>query len=182
MMSGVTWRLIFGYIAFLFILLLVAVSLSGCGTRKSAVDTFKANSEIKEGSKSEGSVTKETVTSESKESTEQNSNTDEKQEQRITELFYENGMLKERVTELLNSKSTNNSSSDRKSLKTSVNRIDSIFNNTLYKTVTITIKEKHKVVDADKSIVANVGGWGVVISLGVVCIGAIFLYFYLKRR
>lgn len=182
MIIGVTWRLIFGYIITLIILILLAVGLSGCGTRKTAVDTFKVNAEIKEGSKSEGSVTKTSTNSETTESRNNISNLEQNQKQIITELFNENGGLKSRVTELESLRMENNSTNESKSLKTYINRIDSNFNNTLYKTVTITVQEKHKVVDADKSIVANMGGWKVIVILGALCICAVFFYFYLTKR
>lgn len=181
-MIGVTWRLIFGYITFLFMILLVAVILSGCGTRKSALDTSsqkteqndKSETKQESGSKSDEKEVKEDI------STQDNKNDVVTTE--TTKKYDTNGKLIEESTKTITDKSTSKSTSTSKSVKTIKKDTWLNIRTTTYHLQIITTKTKKKDVVADKSIVANLGGWGVVIALGVVCIGAIFLYFYLKRR
>src|SRR6185312_5267972 len=94
------------------LLMFIAGVLQGCGARKVETTISKQSESIKEEVKSEGSVKKENATTDSSNSSVKNDKVDEKQEQRITELYNENGTLKSRITELLNSKSTDKSTKD----------------------------------------------------------------------
>lgn len=158
------------------------ICLTGCGIRKSAVKVEDTTYKEKEKSTSEGSVKKESSGTENTSNKEKNSAVDENMKQKITELYDENGKLKSRITEFEKQKQATTSSKTQKSLKTYVTRVDSIFSNTNYRNIVITTHVKDKEVDADKSIVKNLGGWEIVLTLGIVGIGAVLLYFYLRRK
>jgi len=90
-----------------------AIALVACGTRKVATEITenKATQDVnikEQVNEQSGATTKATDTQ-----TDQTEKVEEKQEYRITELFNENGSLRSRIKELLNSKSTDNSSSTR---------------------------------------------------------------------
>lgn len=162
------------------VILIAIVLTSSCSKRVVGTDTKKSSEQSKEQSSSQGQVKKESGSETLKTSEEAKNVVDEKQEQRVTELFDENGKLKQRITELLNSKKTDNSTK-RNNLSTTVyQNTDSVFNNTVFRTRTITIKEKSKDVESDKSITGNFSIWGI---LGVTLIlgGLVWLYFYLKK-
>lgn len=169
-------------VAYIFILaLLVAVvCLSGCGTRNKTGETTKGKKEQTDKSTSEGNVNKESGTSEESSTKEKDKAVDENLKQTVTELYYENGQLKSRVTELEKQKQSTTSTKDKKSLKTQYNRVDSTFNVTNYKNVVVTTYQKKVDVESDKSIVTNVGGKWTIIILGMVALGLAFLYFKFK--
>lgn len=154
----------------------------GCGTRNKTGETTKSKNEHTEKSSSEGKVTKESSSSEENSSSTKNDKSDELQEQRVIELFFENGVLKERITELINSKSVDKSTKDRKSLKNQRTTVDSVFTNKTYKTVLITDYKKKVDVESDKTVATNFGGSWFLILAVVIVVGAIFLYFYLKKK
>lgn len=173
------WGLLILYALFL---LLGVSALTSCGVRK--VNTSKESSKNVDENKesSTGTTSKTSINTDESTTKEQVAKSDEKQESKITELFYENGMLKERITELINSKTTDNSTKDGKSLKTKINRVDSTFNNRYYKLITITERKKTKDTDSDNSFVTNIGGPWVVGFIALLVVSAVFLYFYLKKR
>lgn len=163
-------------------ILLIVILMASCGVRKTSgtKESFKGASENKESST--GTTSKTSTNTDESSTKEQVAKSDEKQESKITELFYENGVLKERITELINSKATDNSTKDSKSIKTKINRVDSNFTNTNYRKVLITEHKKTKDTDSDKSFVTNVGGPWMVGFIALLVVVAIFLYFYLKKR
>lgn len=142
----------------------------GCGTRKATVNVSKTD--VKEESKevSTGSSNTESKSTASQESNEQIAKTDEKQESRTTERFDSAGRVKERITELINSKSADNSK------RSSVGRYDintktnTAYTNTIYRTVTIHTKDK------EKAVTSNRNGWyyaiGAVLCFAILCFGA----------
>lgn len=75
-----------------------------CGSRKAAVDIQKDKTEQSTKEESKGQVTKETGQSEETKTTDKSTDTNEQQNSYTREVFNENGTLKERITELLNSK------------------------------------------------------------------------------
>lgn len=145
---------------------LIALVPIGCGTRK--VATSINNTEQKDVTKdtSKGQVTKDSGNSENSGNSVANNIVNEKQETRITELYNENGTLKSRISELLNSKSTDNTISNSYIVKTAYSHTDSVFNNTHYIDRTITIKTKEKAVTANRNGLFVLGGFGLLI-LGV---------------
>lgn len=147
------------------VLMLVIV---GCGTRKVATDISKSKSNETEKSVNTGGVVKETKEDSKTETTDQTAKTDEKQESRTRELFDENGKLKERITELINSKSADNSSKKSSAVLVRNINTDSVFTNTIYRVKTITIKEKSKDVAASKN--------GTYWLIGVVCVIGLVLW------
>jgi len=177
--TGPTWRMIIVYILLIGLALYMLV---GCGVRQ--VENSNELSKIVNESKdtSKGQVLKESSQSEGQTSKDQNAIVNEKQKQIITELFNENGSLKSRITELESTRMEDKSSKENKSLKTIYNRVDSNFNNTLYKYITITEHKKVKSVVADKSIATNFGGsWPLIMGI-IIVVAAVFLYFYLKNQ
>lgn len=167
------------YITWL-LLIWFALYLSSCGTRRATVDINKFSEASKEQSDSKGQVKKESSSESTKSSEEKANVVDEKQEQRTREIFDENGKLKERITELLNSKKTDNSS--KSSMSKDVLRVntDSVFNNTIYKTRTITKYVKAKDVEADKSVIGNFSIWGI-LGITLIVVAGVGIYFYLKK-
>lgn len=142
----------------------------GCGTRKASTDISKSETKDIAKEESKGATSKENKQIIESDTNEQLSKSDEKQESRVTELFFENGMLKERITELINSKSLDNSKRSENNTILMHTRTDSVFNNTIYRDRTITIKEKSKAVTTDRN--------GLYWFLGVVSV--ICLAFWLK--
>lgn len=170
------WKMLVGYVLFVFLLIVIAM-VSSCSSRKVQTDLFKATESSKEEVSSKGKVKKESGSEGLKTSVEQKNTVDEKQEQRVREVFDENGKLKERITELLNSKKTDNSSKTKTKKLYVYNNTDSTFNNTIYRTRTITIKEKSKGIDANN----NALYWTLGI-IGVAGVILVFIYFYWKAK
>lgn len=179
---GVTWRMIWLYIAFIAIALWMCIGLSGCGTRKSQVDTFKSNAEIREG----GERSKESASkSEEKEVTKEENKSESRNDIVTTETtkkYDASGKLLEEHTRTIVDKSVNSSSSTKKSDKKLIKTNRWIERTVTYSLQILTTKEKHKVVDADKTVAKNFGGAGWLFLGLVVVVAAIFLYFYLKRK
>jgi len=121
----------------------------GCGTRKATVNLSKTDVKEEYKEVSSGNTSTSSTSTGSTETSEQVAKTDEKQESRTRELYDENGKLKERITELINSKSAD------KSKRSSVGRYDintntnTAYTNTIYRTVTISDKDKSKATDTN---------------------------------
>lgn len=145
---------------------IIALVPVGCGTRK--VATSINNTEQKDVTEdtSKGNVTKDSGNSENSGNSVANNLVNEKQEQRIREMFDTTGVLRERITELLNSKSTDNTISNSYIVKTAYSHTDSVFNNTHYIDRTITIHTKEKAVTANRNGLYMLGAFGLLI-LGV---------------
>jgi membrane-associated HD superfamily phosphohydrolase len=144
-----------------------------CGTRKVQTAIVKIEDKAKEEIKSSGQVTKETKTQESTEKAEKAAKEDSQQIQKLTELYFENGVLRSRIIELIDSKSIDNTSRSEKSLKSQENRQDSIFNNTRTIERTITIHTKDKKTESNRN--------GLYAMVGTVLGFALFLWFALKK-
>lgn len=142
----------------------------GCGTRKASTQIAKVDIKDKSEQISTGSSSTESKATGSTETNEQLAKTDEKQESRTRELYDENGKLKERITELINSKSADNSkrlSVGRYDINT---RVNTAYTNTIYRTVTIHTKDKEKTVTSNRN-----GLYTLLFGIGVVailCFGA----------
>lgn len=152
------------------LIFVLIIGMLGCGTRKATVNLSKTD--VKEESKevSSGNTSTESKSTVSMETNEQVAKTDEKQESRTRELYDENGKLKERITELINSKSADNSK------RSSVGRYDintktnTAYTNTIYRTLTIHTKDKEKTVTSNRNgLYTMLFGIGVV---GILCYGA----------
>lgn len=142
----------------------------GCGTRKSSINLSKTN--VKEESKevSSGSSNTESKSTASTETNEQVAKTDEKQESRTRELYDENGKLKERITELINSKSADNSKRSAKSSYEITTTVKMVITQTKLRTLNIHTKDKQKSTTTNRN--------GLYYLLGV--LGIIGLAFWLK--
>jgi len=168
------WKTVLGIIFLIFLYIILAMVASSCGARKAQSSVVNSKDEQSDKSTSVGNVSSQTSKGDSTVTKTQTAKVDEKQESKITELFNENGTLKQRITELLNSKSTDNSYSQQKSVKWLYLRVDSNFNNTHYITRTITIHTKDKKTDANN----NALYWSL-FGLGVFAIAAFFVYKWL---
>lgn len=158
------------------IIFFVAGMLQGCGTRKSAVNIDKSREVVKEQTKE---LVKESSTTEGSKKVEEEEKTDKEDEslnKKVTELFYENGALKERITELSKQKSTDNSSKSKRSLegfKITQNTIE-------YKTVDKlrTITKYVKVKNTEQSSKNWSTMAGIVLGFGIL---AFFAYKWFKK-
>lgn len=137
----------------------------GCGTRKATVNLSKTD--VKEESKevSSGSTSAESNSTGSTKTTEQTAKTDEKQESRTTERFDSLGRVKERITELINSKSADNSKRSSVGRYNINTRVNTAYTNTIYRTITIHTKDKEKTVTSNRN-----GLYTMLFGLGVVAI------------
>lgn len=115
-----------------------------CGTRKVQTAIVKVEEKAKEEEKVSVQIVKETKSQEKIDKVEQADKEDTQQIQKLTELYFENGILRSRIIELIDSKSIDNTTRTEKSLRSQENRYDSIFNNTrtIERTITIRIKDK----------------------------------------
>lgn len=75
-----------------------------CGSRKAAVSIQKDKTEQTTKVESKGRLTKESEQSEETKTTDKSTDVTERQDTYTREIFNENGTLKERITELLNSR------------------------------------------------------------------------------
>lgn len=179
---GVTWGMIFIYVACIILGLCFVLGLSGCGTRKVATDRSKVKTEQREESKTEkesssNSEEKETIKEENKAEIKNDITTTE-----TTKRYDSSGKLIEEHTKTIVDKSAHSSSSTKKYDKRRVKVTRWIERTKTYKLQIVTTKEKHKVVDADNTVAKNFGGsWFLILGL-VIVVGAVFLYFYLKRK
>ena len=161
---SITWRLVFAYIILLIGIIAIAL-FSSCGTRKKIVDTDIHNEKQTDKSITEGNVKKDSEAKEQSSTKEHNAITDERQEQRITELFNENGSLKSRITELLNRKTVDNSTKEINSLKSTVTRLDSVITTKIFRQMIIQDKKVHSDLNRDSTVITNLGKWGIVVGL-----------------
>lgn len=153
----------------------IALMLCACGTRRVETDILKQSDKSKEKIVNEGEIKKESSTTEESKKSEQVAKVNEKQEQRITELYNENGSLKSRITELINSKDIDNSKKEESRSYITKIRVDSNFYNTIYRTKIVTLYIKDK-----KSETSNIAFYVVIGILGALVV--LFCYLYLKGR
>lgn len=163
------WRYMF------FVLIVVCLLLSACGSRRVQTDILKQSDKSTEKIVNEGEVKKESSTTEESKSSEQVAKVNEKQEQRVTELYDSLGRLKQRITELVNSKDIDNSKKEESRSYIAKIRVDSIFNNTIYRTKVVTLYVKEK-----KSETSNLYWILALAFLGGLAL--LFGYLYLKTR
>lgn len=176
---SVTWKLFLIYALFW----LALVLLASCGTRNMTKNVQDSEVKAKEGSTSEGKVVKENGSTNESSSKQQNAITNKNTETTTTTKFDPTtGRTIETTTTTKNKEHTDNSTKERKSLKTKYNRVDSNFKNTDYKFVTITTHVLDKNVDKDSTWVANIGGVSGILGIAFMIIAAIFLYKYLTRK
>ncbi|WP_298845521.1 hypothetical protein [uncultured Clostridium sp.] len=164
-----------GYIALMIAIILI-VLMSGCGARKVETSINKTTDKYSDKMTSEGVVSKTNSSVDSSSLVSKINKGDESKESRVTELFNENGTLKQRITELLNRKSFDTSQFVQKSVKTLYINTDSTFNNTHYITRDINHYIKDKKSDAN-----NNSLYLMLFGLGVFAIVAVFVYRYVTR-
>ena len=148
---------------------IIALVPVGCGTRKAATSINNTDQKNVTKDTSKGQVTKDSGNLENYGNSVANNVVNEQLETRITELFNENGTLKSRIIEFLNSKSTDNTISNSYIVKTAYSHTDSVFNNTHYIDRTITIHTKEKATTTNR----NGLYWMIGIVLGI---GLVFLF------
>ena len=146
------------------------IGMVGCGTRKASLNLSKTD--VKEESKdvSTGSSNTESKYKGSTETNEQIAKTDEKQESRTTERFDSAGRVKERITELINSKSADNSKRSNKSIYEITTTVKMVITQTKLRTLNIHTKDKQKSTTTNRN--------GLYYLLGV--LGTVGLAFWLK--
>ena len=157
------------------ILSLVLVTIIGavpisCGTRnvKGRIENYKSSTSVQDS----GSVKTEQTEQKTDSSDKQvNTNkTDEKQDYRIRELFYENGTLKERISELLSSKSTDLSTERERRTITTYTMMVSHIQYRHFKNIDITTRVKVKETESKRNGLYWLIGVGV---LGGIVLGRI---------
>lgn len=163
-------------------ILLLMVILAGCGTRRVGVQNDKAKVEQKEETKTE---IKSEIKSDVTESKEESNSSDRKNDvvtvENVKVYDGKGGLLEER-SKTTTDRSTQRSSSSVKWLKRSIITQVLDIRMTTYKLQIITTKSKTKNVDADKSLVGNLGGkWGLII-LGILGIGGMIAYWFVRRK
>lgn len=167
--------------------LLIVLMFTACGTRKAKISNYKANVTTEEQSKlnvdsSEKKVEKVEEKKETKTKVE-NDITQKDVKTEVKEIF-KDGELTERTTtttisdKVDKSRSETNEKTDRKSssIKETLKKIES----KATKIVDSMIKSNSKDIDANTTVVKNVGGWVVLVMLFLVIVGSI--WYWIKRR
>ena len=179
---SVTWKLLLIYAIVWFLIILMA----SCGTRKVNETTNKYTNSSYQKNESSGSNALNSNTSINSSIVQNNDKTDESQSKKVIELFNENGSLKSRITELLNVKSVDKSTTITNTVTKYTIRTITKWEELAITKNLITTVYKTRTVDKDGTLVGNLGGKGVVVGLGIFAItlivGAVFLYFYLKNK
>lgn len=138
-----------------------------CGSRKVQTDISKTEQKDVAKEENKGNVVKESGSETKEGSTTQNDIVKEQQESRIRELFDSNGNLQERITELLNSKSTDRTLITQYYTFRAYVFTDSNFHTTIYRDRTITVKTKQKSTDTNNKplywMLFGVGAIGMVV-------------------
>lgn len=145
----------------------VAMIPVSCGIRKVQNDSESVKILDKDSSKSEGSVTKEDWSLAAQQEYLKYKRLTELYSSKVTELFDENGKLKERISEYQNKKEDESSSENRSFIVVKKMRVDSIFKNVTTRYVTITKEVKSKNTDTNKTIIGNIGVSGMITSIVV---------------
>lgn len=164
-----------------FLIIAVLLFLTECGVRNKTGETNKDSTVQKDESSSKGIVSKSNAYLDESKSKEKNESVSEDVKQTVTELYDENGKLKSRIIELEKQKHSNTSIKGQKSLKSSKTTVDSVFTNKTYRKATITEYKKKVDVESDKTVSTNFGGPTWLIIALIIVVGAIFLYFYLRK-
>lgn len=161
----------------LFFYSLIALIPISCGSRKVNTGTSVQQQESKYEEKNKTSVSKETQSKEDNEEDRKSVSIMDKQNSRVVETYYDNGWIKSRMIENLNSKNIYRSA-DRKTSKKAFNtRIDSTFTNKIYKS------EIHKNYSKQKNTqTSNSQVYWMLFGLGVIAIVAVFVYKWLKQK
>lgn len=167
--------------------LLIVLLLNSCGTRKAKISNYKVNVTTEEQSKLKIDSSQKTVAKvEEKSDIKTKVENDIKQKDVKTEVkeIFTDGELTERTTITIisdkvdNSKTEINEQTDRKSttIKETLKHIEKTAN----KVVDSLFQTKSKEVDANTTIVKNVGGWAVVLLITLIIIASIWYWF--KKR
>jgi len=146
----------------------------GCGTRKATVNLSKTDVKEEYKEVSSGNTSTSSTSSASTETNEQVAKTDEKQESRTTERFDSAGRVTERITETIKAKSADNSKRSSVGRYDINTRVNTAYNNTIYRTVTIHKKDKEKSTTSNRN-----GLYTMLFGIGVVailCYGAYKLW------
>jgi len=167
--------------------LLIALIFTACGTRKAKIDNYKVNVTTEEQSKLKVDSSEKTYAKvEEKRETKikvENDVTEKDVKTEVKEIF-KDGELTERTTtttttdKVDRSKSETNQKSDSKSssIKEALNKIEKTAN----KVVDSMIKSNSKDIDANKTVVKNLGGWTVIIVIALIAIAS--FWYWLKKR
>lgn len=166
---------------------LILCILFSCGTRKAKIDNYKVNVVTEEKSKlkvdsssNENTKTKEKVTVKQEE---QKDITQKDVKIEVKEIFNKDGQLAERTTTTISIDKTDKSKmqfntvqeKDNSTVKKALKKID----HTATTVIDSLIKTNSRNVDADTTVVKNIGGWPVLLVIVVLGLGALWL---IKRR
>lgn len=155
----------------------IAMIPISCGSRKVSTVISEHKQEVKQETETKAEVSKDEVKKEITQEKQKADKVEEKQEQRTTELYFDNGLLKSRVIENLNSKSTDNSVSIKTSVTVAKIHVDSVFTTHHYNSIKISDFDKKK--DTQTS---NTKVYWMLFGLGVIAIVAVFVYKWLKQK
>jgi hypothetical protein len=173
------WGKIWLHILLWFMYIMIAL-LASCGTRKvnETTDKYKESSSSKQEQVGSREITSNVSINSS--ISQNNDKIDESQSRKVTELFNENGSLKSRITELLNTKSV-----DKSIIVT--NTVTKLKTRYIEKWKILQITKNNKeiiyrtrTIDRNSSLAANIGGYLGVIGL-LVIIGALLAFKFLKK-
>jgi|GEM_PF-2555870 len=171
------------------ILLISLIILASCGSRKSAIDTYKANVTIKDKVAIKVDSTEKTSTVlDEKERTKFNDQKDIVKKDIKTEVkeVFQDGKLTERTTtttisDLLD-KSNSQYKGERDVKATTLKDVARSIESTATKVVDSLIKSKNKKIEADKSFVKNIGGWPVIVFICLFIFVLAAIWFWWQKR
>jgi len=140
----INWSLVGVVVGVIMLLLFLAGLFQSCGTRKVETQIAKTDVKVDKEVKESGTQSNKVEIYTNTVASEKSDKVDERQEQRITELYNENGVLIKRLTELTNQKSTDKSIKDKSVLESFISFEYKTFVTTYRETITIHTKGKVK--------------------------------------
>lgn len=174
---SVTWKLFIVYILFW----LAIVFLASCGTRNVGSNTDKYNQYSSTQNETSGSREIKSNVSINSTVLQNNDKTNESQSKKITEIFYQGGGLQQRITEMLDNKSIDKSTTITNTITKFTTRYVEKWKTLEITKNEITTLHKTKTVYRDSTWVANLGGPLVLIGIAALIIGAIFAFKWFKK-
>lgn len=177
---GATWKLFFSYIAII-ILLIIAVLLSGCGTKNSKINKYHEAVTLKEESKTEGSTSVKKEDEKARESEKSKESANDITSTKVVEKYYPDGSIKERSKQTFTDKSTSKSNKKDKSSEKSKQVDSSSFKQEVKKDESKEVDSVSKDIQKDTTVVANAGGKKTIIILGIIVIVVAGIVYLLRR-
>ena len=176
------WGQIRSHIIVWALLVMIALAMSMCGTRNSNLNKKSETLKTDETIANQGTTKKQESNTNQTTNKERNSKKDENIVEKTEKVYNENGTIQKETTTKETKRSQEKSSKTVIITITQYRMVDSTFYTYVHKTVNHNVSDKSKTTTADKSFVANVGGWGVVIAIVVIIAGALFAWAYFKPK